>query len=269
MEYDFSAVTPASYGTIARYARGRDYHKVLKDRCIALMGRIRQAVPSFEGKAFVDSAPVMERTLAAESGLGWIGKNGCLFVPGQGSFVTLCEIFCNLPLQAGKPTPSRCGDCRSCVAACLTGAILSDGLVDSRLCISYHTIENRGSIPRELWPKFGVRLFGCDACQEVCPHNRATTGDGEVASRQSVPSTSCLPLAEVLAWNEGDWDRATRGRAIRRASYHMFIRNAVIAAGNSSCRELIAPLQRIRGVEGLSELVDWAIARLDASKGKV
>lgn len=244
--------------TIARYARGRDYHKVLKKRCIALMDRIGRIATGFQGRAFVDSAPLMERSLAAAAGLGWIGRNGCLFVPGLGSYVVLCEIVCNLELRAGSPLESRCGDCDACLDACPTGALGADGLVDARRCISCLTTEYRGEIGREFRLRMGTRIIGCDACQEACPHNREVPpGDAELRG------PAAMDIGDILAWGDDDWDAATRGRATRRASLETFLRNAVIAAGNSADASLIGPLQRLgRRCPHLGELIDWATQRV-------
>jgi epoxyqueuosine reductase len=216
---------------VARFARGRDYHKVLKRRCIRLMDRLRERFPDFAGRAFVDSGPVMERSLAAAAGVGWIGANGCLVAPGLGSYVLLCEIISNLPLEPDGPIPSQCSNCGRCVNACPTGALVGDGLVDARLCISYQTIENRGEIPAHLRPLIGGRIFGCDACQEACPFNKGLPpGDAELVGRG--PVLGGAGPEEILRWTEAEWDAATRGRALRRATCEMFRRNAAIAAGN-------------------------------------
>ena len=223
---------PAGGVLVARYARGRDYHKVLKKRCRRLMDQIRGIAGEFEGRAFVDSGPVAERALAAAAGLGWIGRNGCLVVPGLGSYVLLCEIVCNLSLVPDGPIASQCEDCGACVSACPTGAIMEEGLVDCRRCISYLTIENRGEIAPDLRPLMGPRVFGCDTCQEACPHNRdLPAGDPELAATgQPLGGAS---IAEILTWRPDDWDRATRGSSTRRATYEMFLRNARIAAANT------------------------------------
>ncbi|MCJ7543399.1 MAG: tRNA epoxyqueuosine(34) reductase QueG [Phycisphaerae bacterium] len=248
-------------GMVARYARGADYHKVLKRRSAALVQAIRAIEPGFLGRAFVDSGPVMERSLAAAAGLGWTGRNGCVFVDGAGSYCVLAEIVCNLPLPADSPQPGRCGDCRACVAACPTGALHDDGLVDARRCISYLTIEHRGTIDPSLWPRMGVRLFGCDACQAVCPHNRdLPAGDSELAGAAPLGGAG---LVEVFTWPEAHWRQATAGSATRRATHEMFLRNAILAAGNSGDASLAAPLRAIQGsAPHWAELAGWALARL-------
>jgi epoxyqueuosine reductase len=250
---------------VARYARGRDYHRVLKKRCHGLMDRLREMEPTFQGRAFVDTGPLSERALAAAAGVGWIGRNGCLIVPGLGTYVVLAEIVCSLPLAPDGPLPSGCGDCDECVRACPTGAIKGDGLVDARRCRSYLTIEHGGDIPADLWPQMDSCVFGCDTCQTACPHNRGVpAGDDELATaRDTVPA---LSIADVLRWSENDWDRATRGSAMRRATHEMLVRSAILAAGNSGDRQHIAALKHLgQSVLSLSGPANWAIARLSGS----
>jgi len=218
-------------GPIALYARGMDYHKVLARRCRRLMDDLRALEGGFSGRAFVDSAPVAERSLAAEAGVGWIGRNGCLIAPALGSFVLLAEIVCNMELVPDKPLAPRCGDCDLCLRACPTTALAGDGLVDARRCISYLTIEHRGPIALELAPNLGCRVFGCDACQLACPFNRHTpAGDAELAA--SPTGLDHASLAEMLAWDEARWSAATEGTTLRRTGYANFLRNAAIAAEN-------------------------------------
>jgi epoxyqueuosine reductase len=260
---------------IASYAVGRDYHKVLKKRCIALMDRIRQAYPQFAGRAFVDSAPIMERSLAASCSLGSIAHNGCLVVPGLGSYVLLCEIVCNLPLAIDQPAEpaeqsqnKSCNSCGRCLSACPTGAIAADGMIDARRCISYLTIEQSGEIAPELWPTMGTHVFGCDACQDACHLNLALpAGDAELTAREKIAS---LQIADILEWTHDDWDEITRGSALRRASYAMFIRNAIIAAGNSADSSLIEPLQALRACQpNCGQLIDWAVGRLAGGLNRI
>ena len=253
-------------GLVARYARGRDYHRVLKRRCLALMDRIREIAPTFAGRAFVDSAPLLERSVARRAGLGRIGRNHCLIAPGLGSYLVLCEIVSDLPLLPDSPLPpGGCEDCGACVDACPTGALTDAGL-DARRCLSYLTIEHAGAIPREHWPSFGRRLVGCDACQEACPHNRSVPpGDAELRARAA--PLGGARLADVLDWSEADWDRATRGSATRRVRFERMVRNAVIASGHGGGdddpRRLADALRRLRRRRGdLGDEIDWALARL-------
>ncbi|MGA2265876.1 MAG: tRNA epoxyqueuosine(34) reductase QueG [Phycisphaerae bacterium] len=254
---------PATDGEalVARFARGQDYHAVLKARCRALMEAIRAAEPNFSGRAFGGSAPLMARSLAAAAGLGWIGHNGCLLVPGFGSYCVLAEIVCNLPLPPDEPIPNRCGDCRACLAACPTGALQEDGLVDARRCISYLTIEHRGGIDPALWPRMGVRLFGCDACQAACPHNRnLPAGDAELTSAAPLGGAG---LANVLGWDEAAWQKATEGSAMRRITWDQFLRNAILAAGNSGDSSLVSRLRVLQAAgPDQAALIRWALARL-------
>lgn len=216
---------------VARYARGRDYHRLLKRRCGELMDRIRRIEPGFAGRALVDTAPLSERSYAAAAGIGWIGRNGMLVAESLGSYVLLCEIVCNLALPADGPLPNRCDDCRACIRACPTGALGEDGLLDARRCISYLTIEHRGEIAPRLRSRMGGRVFGCDACQEACPHNlRVAGGDAELlADGEPLGGAN---LATIAAWTPRQWDRATRGSSTRRATCEMFRRNAAIALAN-------------------------------------
>lgn len=261
------APSAPSASPIARYARGRDYHKVLKKRCHRLMDRIHNVEPAFAGRAFVDSAPILERSLAVRAGLGWIGRNGCLIVPGLGSYVVLAEIVSNLPLKADPPIEATCQGCDQCAFSCPTGALRADGLVDARQCISYLTIEHRGEIDSALWPRMGCSLFGCDRCQQCCPHNAdLPAGDAELAP--SSPPLAGAGLADVLRWSQADWDRATRGTALRRAAWPQLLRNAAIAAGNvppgdRRAGDLAKALRELPDSHPIPpDLVAWAQARL-------
>ena len=245
-----SSDRPRPAAIVARYARGRDYHRLLKRRCLSLMDRIRELEPAFEGRAFVDSAPIMERTLAVQAGLGFIGRNGCFIVPGMGSYILLCEIVCNLELprdagrhvpprensasheftqgmtgSPGMPPPADCASCGRCVAACPTGAIGPDGLIDARRCISYLTVEHEGAIAAELASKFDGQVVGCDICQQVCPHNAAVPpGDRELTTPRC--TLHGRPLDELAVIDDAEWDAATCGTAARRVSLEMLRRNA-------------------------------------------
>ena len=252
---------------VARYARGEDYHNVLKRRAHRLMDKIRDIAPTFEGRAFAGSAPLSERSLSAAAGIGWIGKNGCLIVEGLGSYVVLAEIVCNLDLHPDAPAEPRCADCDACVRACPTGAILDDSLVDARLCLSYLSIEHRGEVPAKLRELWGGTVFGCDACQEPCPYNRdAPAGDPELTQRPKGASGDGIHgcrLADVLRWSQEQWATATRKASTRRASYEMFLRNAVLAAASSGEASLIEPLEQLRDRQPqIRELIVWARERL-------
>lgn len=217
-------------GHIARYAWGRDYHRVLKKRMHHLVALLSQAAGRvLSTRVCVDTAPVLERDLAMRAGLGWIGKNGCLIHPKWGSYVYLCEIFSDLRLETGTLMADHCGQCRRCVDACPTGAIRRPYVVDARRCISYLTIEHRGcDVPAEAACGLAGYVYGCDICQQVCPHNRKSrvTDDADWQVRYPAPS---VPIRDVLQWTHEDWDTATRGRALRRATLDMWQRNARVA----------------------------------------
>lgn len=261
---------PADAVSVARYARGRDYHKVLKRRCHELMDRIGALCPPFEGRAFVDTAPVMERALARRAALGVIGLNGCLITERFGSYVLLCEIVCNLRLRAERSVEGHCSRCGACRAACPTGALGDDAMVDARKCISYLTIEHRGEIDAAQWPTMGQALFGCDRCQSVCPHNQdLPPGDAELCPDGQVLDGA--DLSAILNWQADDWDRATAGSPMRRATYEMFLRNALIAAGNGARARDSDGAALVRAIEALGRrdahfqpLCRWALGQLNA-----
>lgn len=257
----YHPAAPEARPAIARYARGRDYHKALKQRAHRLCDAIRKIAPEFEGNAFVDTAPVAERALAARAGLGWVGKNGLLIIPKLGNAVLLAEIFCNLPLTPDTPETSQCDSCRQCLDACPTGALQGDGTLDARKCLSYLTIEHRTEIPKNHWPALGALAFGCDACLTACPHHNAPPGDPELLAATATPENE-PSLHTILAWSESDWDQATRGKALRRASYAMFLRNAILAAGNSNdptLRPILQALQQNPNLTHLKNELQWAL----------
>ena len=259
-----SAGRPAAEGFIARYARGRDYHNALAARCRRLMRRLAEVQGDFRGRAFVDSAPLNERGCALAAGLGSVGRNGCLIVPGLGSYVVLCEIVSNLPLVPATPAAAEaaCSGCGACRAACPTGAIDADGLVDANRCLSYLTIEHRGPIPAEWRPAVGGRLFGCDTCQQACPQNRPIPGgDAELAPPR--PPLAGLSLGGVLALSPGQWDEHTRGSAIRRPGHLGLVANAAVAAANLGRADLAGPIEAAgRRMPELAETCKWALQRL-------
>ena len=248
---------------VARYAVGRDYHKVLRNRLEALAQKIRDEIGDFGYRVFTDSAPVMEVELATKAGLGWRGKHTLLLNREAGSWFFLGEIYTDLDLPVDQPQPEHCGDCRRCIDICPTQAIIAPYKLDARRCISYLTIEHKGSIPVELRPLIGNRIYGCDDCQLVCPWNRfaqkATLTDFDV--RHELDASD---LVSLFAWDEQVFDRNTRGSAIRRIGYERWLRNIACALGNAvTSPEVVAALEsRADHPSALvREHVAWAIAR--------
>jgi len=228
-----------SRGVIARYARGRDYHKVLKKKLVGLVRWLEEQVPGgVDARPYVDTGPILERELARRAGLGWFGKNTMLLNPRRGSYFFLGVLLLDLGLPPDEPFEAdRCGSCRACLDACPTGALLGRDetgapVMDARRCISYLTIEHRGRIPEELRPLTGNRVFGCDICQEVCPFTRkfsVVAADGDYAAR---PTADGPTLVDLMRLSEDEWDAYTRGSAMRRAGYSGLRRNVAIALGN-------------------------------------
>ncbi|HRQ65378.1 MAG TPA: tRNA epoxyqueuosine(34) reductase QueG [Xanthomonadaceae bacterium] len=250
---------------ISRYALGRDYHKLMRKRLQRLASRIKAAVGDFGYRVFVDSAPVLERALARNAGLGWIGKHTNLIHPRAGSWFFLGEIYTDLPLAAdGETIDDHCGTCTRCLEACPTGAIVAPYEVDARLCISYLTIELRGSIPEALRPLIGNRIFGCDDCQAVCPWNRFAqpSREADFSPRDGLDGP---PLVDLFAWSEEEWSRRTEGSPLRRAGYAGWLRNIAVALGNGppSAQAVAALRSRAEHPSALvREHVEWALRRL-------
>jgi epoxyqueuosine reductase len=217
---------------ISRYALGRDYHKLIRSRLKQLGERIEQELGAFGYRPFVDSAPVLERPLAAKAGLGWVGKNSLLLHPEDGSWFFLGELLVDLPLPIDQPLQHDCGHCVSCITMCPTAAIVAPGVVDARRCISYLTIELKEAIPPEFRPLMGNRIYGCDDCQLVCPVNRAAplTTQVDFHRRKQWQDQSLLAL---FLWDESTFLRQTEGSAIRRIGYQRWQRNLAVALGNA------------------------------------
>jgi len=253
---------------ISRYALGRDYHKVLRQRLQRLASRIEQEIGPFGYRVFVDSAPVLEKALAEKAGLGWIGKHSNLLDRRAGSWFFIGEIYTDLPLPADTPADNHCGDCTRCIGGCPTGAIVEPYRVDARRCISYLTIELKGPIPEELRPLMGNRIYGCDDCQLVCPWNRFAqfSQETDFAPRHELDTASLLQL---FAWTEKEFLQRTEGSAIRRAGYPGWLRNIAVALGNAEPADaddhraiVAALLARSDDLSALvREHVEWALQR--------
>ncbi len=259
-----SIVADPTRGYIARYALGRDYHKVMRTRLARLAARIADEVGPYGHRVFSDSAPVLEAALAAKSGLGWRGKHTLLLTREAGSYFFLGEIYTDLPLPPSAPVSAHCGSCRACLDACPTGAIVAPYEVDARRCISYLTIELHGPIPESLRPLIGNRVYGCDDCQLVCPWNRyapLTTEDDFRAVRHGLDRAT---LVELFAWTREEFDTRLAGSAIRRIGHERWLRNLAVGLGNApSTPEVIAALAaRADDASPLvREHVRWALAQ--------
>jgi epoxyqueuosine reductase len=248
---------------VSRYALGRDYHKVLRKRLQKLAERIEEQIGFFGYRVFVDSAPVLEKALAERAGLGWIGKHSNLLNQQAGSWFFLGEIYTDLPLPVDQPVREHCGDCTRCLDICPTGAILAPYEVDARRCISYLTIELRGSIPVALRPLLGNRIYGCDDCQWVCPWNRFArpSDEPDFAPRHGLDTAS---LVELFGWTEATFLRRTEGSAIRRIGHECWLRNIAVALGNAPTSPAVtgALEKRLTHESGLvREHVAWALAQ--------
>ncbi|HVT09819.1 MAG TPA: tRNA epoxyqueuosine(34) reductase QueG [Polyangia bacterium] len=262
---------PGERASIARYARGRDYHYAHRDGMKALRKRLLALDPTLETYAAVDTGVAMEKVWAERAGLGWIGKNGCLINPKLGSWLTLSVMFVDRAVDAyDRPHDRRCGDCTLCLGACPTQAFPSPGVVDAGRCIAYQSIENRGTVPEALRPAFGGRLFGCDVCQEVCPWNHRPQAEGD--PRFSPRPLADLTAGEVAALSREEFERMTAGMAVARAQYDGLRRNALYALGSGgdrSARELLDRLARDDDSEAVRDAARWALARLDQGSGRV
>ena len=248
----------------ARYARGSDYHGTLRDAASRAAERTRNRLGGeWRYRVCVDSVPLVERSFAAVAGLGWIGKNGCLIDPVEGSYFLLAEILTDLDLPPDEPVAERCGSCVRCLEACPTGAFLEPGLLDAARCLAYWTIEHRGAIPDAWKEAIGQNVFGCDICQEVCPWN------GPLASADSSPGRQQAPTrAEMLEMGRGEWRRRFGASAVNRAGWRGLQRNAAASAGStreSSCLPVLPRAASAR-TPGLSDAARWALGRLNAGR---
>lgn len=263
----------SSKAYVSRYATGRDYHKLIRKRLAQLAQKIDAWCEEHDiessGRAFTDSAPVMERALAEKAGLGWIGKNCMVINSGAGSWFFLGEIYTNLALPAdGGEEPNQCGDCTACLKVCPTDAFVGPYQLDARRCISYLTIENKGAIPEEFREPMGNRVFGCDDCQIICPWNKFAkpTAEGDFHPRHGLDDGDLLGL---FRWSEEEFLRRTEGSAIRRIGYQRWRRNLAVALGNGEADpEVIGELESAlpRETPLVAEHIEWALARLRSGR---
>ncbi len=267
LPYHFADDLPYSpeEAVISKYARGRDYHKVVRARLQQLCDRIAGEAGEFGYRVFSDSAPVMEVELARKAGLGWRGKHTLLLDRG-GSWFFLGEIYTDLPLPCDEPVAEHCGTCSRCIDACPTGAITAPYQLDARRCISYLTIEHKSAIPEELRPLVGNRVYGCDDCQAVCPWNRFArpSGEADFAPRHGLERAK---LVELFAWSESEFDERMRGSAVRRIGYERWLRNLAVGLGNApSSPEVLAALRARADHPSplVREHVHWALSRHEA-----
>jgi epoxyqueuosine reductase len=258
---------------VSRYALGRDYHKVIRSRLVKLWQHIEswlaeQGESQYTARVFTDSAPVLEKALAEKSGLGWIGKNTLLLNRDAGSWFFLGEIYTNVPLMVdAQQSDNHCGSCRACIDICPTGAIVAPYELDARKCISYLTIEHRGTIPREYRSAMGNRIFGCDDCQMICPWNKYAriSPEPDFSPRHQLDQSDLLDL---FAWSEEDFLKRTEGSAIRRTGYCGWLRNIAIALGNGRPDpEVISALYEKKAAvsDMVAEHIGWAIEKLENS----
>jgi len=255
-----------SRGWISRYAWGDDYHNVMKGKLEALLESIGQFRDgNIQGKAFVDSGPVLERDFAGIAGLGWIGKNTHLISPKKGSWFFLGELFVDLPLAYDRPIRDRCGRCDLCLKACPTGAFVGPYVLDARRCISYLTIELKDWMPRSLRPLVGNHIFGCDICQEVCPYNVKTLPTAEIAF-QPRPGLHAPELIAFLSLSEAEFRQRFRASPILRAKRRGFLRNVAVALGNLKALDAVPAL--IRSLDDEESVVRghvaWALGQIGA-----
>ena len=266
------ALADADRAFVSRYALGRDYHKLLRSRLQKLADRITGEIGGFAYRVFTDSAPVMEVGLARNSGLGWRGKHTLLLDRNAGSYFFLGEIFTDLALAPDAPVTDHCGTCTACLDACPTQAIVAPYRLDARLCVSYLTIELKGSIPEALRPLLGNRIYGCDDCQLACPWNRFAplTRQGDFAPRQNLDQAR---LVDLFAWDENDFNQRLAGSPIRRIGFERWLRNIAVALGNAPRNDAVLNALRSRADHPsplVREHVAWALKRhgADTSAGR-
>ncbi|MHA6307866.1 tRNA epoxyqueuosine(34) reductase QueG [Hafnia paralvei] len=258
-------------GYISRYALGRDYHKLLRNRLKRLGEMIQEYCEGIDinFRPFVDSAPILERPLAAKAGIGWVGKHSLILNQEAGSWFFLGELLIDLPLPVDQPLEEQCGRCVACMTTCPTGAIVEPYVVDARRCISYLTIELESAIPEEFRPLMGNRIYGCDDCQMICPWNRFSqlTNEDDFSPRQKLHTPE---LIELFQWDEPTFLKITEGSAIRRIGHLRWLRNISVALGNAPYESQIIPLLESR--LGMSDVLDehivWAVKQQLEKRGE-
>jgi epoxyqueuosine reductase len=259
----WSVIRAPDKAYIARYATGRDYHKVLRGRLAQLARRIEHEIGAFGHRIYTDSAPVMEVELAANSGLGWRGKHTLLLSRDAGSYFFLGEIYTDLPLPVDAPVAEHCGSCSRCLDICPTRAIVAPYRLDARRCISYLTIELKGSIPPELRPLIGNRVYGCDDCQLVCPWNRyaEVSGEADFRVRHGLDDAE---LTQLFAWSECEFHERMAGSAIHRIGFERWSRNLAVGLGNAASSAAVVAALHSRAEDPsplVREHVAWALQR--------
>jgi epoxyqueuosine reductase len=259
----WEVIADADQAFISRYALGRDYHKVMRGKLARLVRTIEREIGSFRYRVFTDSAPVLEVELAAKSGLGWRGKHTLLLHREAGSMFFLGEIYSDLPLPVDGPQSEHCGSCQACIDICPTRAIVAPYQLDARRCISYLTIEHKGSIPEQLRPLIGNRVYGCDDCQLVCPWNKFArpSAESDLAVRHGLDD---VELTTLFAWSEAQFQERLAGSAIHRIGFERWLRNLAVGLGNApSSAKTIAALRARRNHPSplVREHVAWALAR--------
>lgn len=252
----------SSKACISRYALGRDYHKVLRSRLVKLARKIEDEIGAFGYRVFTDSAPVLEKPLAEKAGLGWIGKHTNLLNRHAGSWFFLGEIYTDIELPPDRPVGDHCGSCRRCIDVCPTQAITAPYQLDARRCISYLTIELKGSIPEEFRRPMGNRIYGCDDCQMVCPWNRYAR-HSRIDDFRPRKDLDAGDLVELFAWDEATFLARTEGTAIRRIGHERWLRNIAVALGNAPCSDAVVAALSARAAHPsalVREHVAWALA---------
>ncbi|MEZ9997993.1 tRNA epoxyqueuosine(34) reductase QueG [Vibrio lentus] len=255
-----SNLNDTTQGYISRYSLGRDYHKLFRNQLKKLGQRIEKEVEGFDSRPFVDSAPILERPLAQKAGLGWTGKHSLILDKDAGSWFFLGELLVNIPLPVDTPSIDECGKCTACITSCPTGAIIADGVVDARKCISYLTIEYDGVIPEEFRDAIGNRIYGCDDCQLVCPWNRHAelTEQTDFHRREDFQEADLVSLS---SWDEATFLKKMEGSAIRRIGHTQWLRNIFVAMGNAPFQQRI--IETLESHQGKNDMLDvhieWAL----------